>query len=241
MAGCEANLIAIHQIGRLLAQEPKLIIYFSALGIDRMADRGDRILLTAPGLNKRDAANYLRRLLHLPAMPTITAAIDIGERMGQLDMCVSFYRDIFGNPENNPGSADINGRFFAKFINWNPTLVRFNRGFNLLDRYAAVPVYSRRAEQMQAAMRTMAARIRRLRLGPFGQTPNHIISQLLRSDFHDIPGACRLAACEKACTRLTRIGFALAAYRLEHGGYPTALTELCPQYLPTIPLNPLTG
>ena len=41
--------------------------------------------------------------------------------------------------------------------------------------------------------------------------------------------------------RLTRIGFALAAYHLERGGYPKSLAELCPKYLQTIPFNPLTG
>ncbi len=241
VAGCEANLIAIHRLGRLLAQEPVLIVYLVGLSIDHTADKGDRILLTAPGLNEQDAAGYLRRLSRLSAMPKITAAINIGERMTQLDICVSFYRDIFGNPENNPDSADINGRFLDKFINWNPTLVRINKGFDLLGQYAAVHVYCQRAEQLRTAMRTMAARIRLLRIGPFGHTPNHILSQLLRSDFHDIVGSCRLAASEKARTRLTRIGFALAAYHLERGGYPRSLAELCPKYLQTIPRNPLTG
>lgn len=241
VAGCEANLIAIHRLGLLLAQERVLIVYLVGLSIDHTADKGDRILLTAPGLSQQDTANYLRRLSRLSAMPKITAAINIGERMTQLDICVSFYRDIFGNPENNPGSADINGRFFDKFINWNPTLVRINKGFDLLVKYAAVRVYSQKAEQLRTAMRTMAARIRLLRIGPFGRMPDDIFSQVLRSDFHDIVGSCRLAASEKARTRLTRIGFALAAYHLESGGYPKSLAELCPKYLQTIPRNPLTG
>jgi hypothetical protein len=241
IAECEANLIAIHRLGRLLAQEPVLIVYLVALSVDHTANKGDRILLTTPGLREQVAADYLRRLSHLPKMPKITAAITIGERMTQLDICVSFYRDIFGNPKKDPGSAEINGRFFYSFINWNPTLARINKGFDLFGQYASTPVYSRTTQQLRAAMRTMAARVKLLETGLFARLPDHVFSQILRSDRHDVVECCRLAACEKSRARLTRIGFALAAYYGLHGSYPKSLAQLCPQYLPTIPRNPLTG
>ena len=36
---------------------------------------------------------------------------------------------------------------------------------------------------------------------------------------------------------LIRLGFALAAYRADHGGYPQKLGELTPQYIANVPVN----
>ena len=240
VVACEADLVAIHQLGRLLVHEPQLIIYLVGRSIDRTADKGDRVLMRDPLVHEKDAAEYLHRLSSLPPMRTIGAAIGVGDRMAQLDICVSLYRDIFDTSGRYPDD-DINGRFFDTFINWNPTLIQINYGYNLLERFASVPVYSRRAASMRSAMQQMSERIKARRFGLFGRLPNNIEIKALSTDFRDDVRGCYLAAREAACTRLTRVAFAVKTFQLHYGKYPPSLAALRPRYLRTIPRNPLTG
>ncbi len=240
ISACEGNLIAIHRLGRLLVHEPQLIVYLVGLSIDRTADKGDRLLLQDPLVHEKDAAQYLHQLSSLPPTGTIRAALDVGDRMTQLDICVSLYRDTF-ETSGRHSDADINGRFFDTFINWNPTLIQINKGYNLLGRFASVPVFSRRAANMKSAMQQILEKIKARRFGLFGQLPNNIEIQALGTDFREGVRLCYLAARETACTRLTRVGFALQAYQLHFGKYPPSLAGLRPRYLHRIPRNPLTG
>ena len=124
--------------------------------------------LQDPLLREKDAGEYLHRLSSLPTMHATKAALDVGDRMTQLDTCVSIYRDTFDTSGRYP-DADINGRFFDTFINWNPTLIQINKGFNLLGRFASVPVYSRRAANMRSAMQQILEKINARLFGIFGQ------------------------------------------------------------------------
>ncbi len=240
ISACEADLIAIHRLGRLLEHEPQLIVYLVGLSIDGTADKGDRVLMQDPIVHEKDAAEYLHQLSSLPPTRAIKAALDVGDRMTQLDICVSLYRDTFDTSGRYP-DAHMNGRFFDTFINWNPTLMQINNGFNLLGRLASVPVYSRRAADMRSAMQQILDKIKARRFGLFRQLPNNIEIQALGTDFREGVRSCYLAARETACTRLTRVGFALKVYQLHFGKYPPLLATLRPRYLHRIPRNPLTG
>lgn len=239
ISDCEADLIAIHRLGRLLVREPRLIIYLVGLSIDRTADKGDRVLMRDPLVHEKDAAEYLHRLSSLRPIGAIRAALDVGERMTQLDICISLYRETF-DTSGRYSKDETNGRFFNAFINWNPTLIQINKSYNLLGRFASVPVYSRRAATFRSAMQQMLEKIKARRFGLL-QLPNNIEMQALGTDFRDGVRFCDLAAREAACTRLTRVGFALQAYQLHYGKYPTSLAALRPQYIRMIPRNPLTG
>ena len=90
-------------------------------------------------------------------------------------------------------------------------------------------------------MQQILEKIKARRFGLFGQLPNNIEIQTLGADFRDGAWLCYLAASQAACTRLTRVGFALKVYQLHYGKYPPSLAALCPHYLRMIPRNPLTG
>jgi hypothetical protein len=50
------------------------------------------------------------------------------------------------------------------------------------------------------------------------------------------------AFCDgEACRRATQLRLALAIYRLDHGEYPTWLSELVPEYLKSLPFDPYLG
>jgi hypothetical protein len=47
--------------------------------------------------------------------------------------------------------------------------------------------------------------------------------------------------CDRAFTALLMTSFALQAYRLDHGAYPTRLSDLIPSYLSAVPVDPFSN
>ena len=70
---------------------------------------------------------------------------------------------------------------------------------------------------------------------PFPETPNDPLNQGMIAG-----GSMGRFSLEKtiAANRLLIIGIALKIYKIEHGGYPLKLTELVPNVLPVLPIDP---
>jgi hypothetical protein len=234
VAGCEADLIAIHRLSRLITQRQLSVAeYVSAASLDQYATNGDRILMRYPRLSARQAEEYTRRLCHLAHFSPMFQAVNIGSRFNWLQMCIGGY-------EQSRESPFVIGRLIGSLTNWNDVLRRMNRSYSKLAGYFRRPIYSPQGRQIALGLKRYAARLKSSGEFAFG---GRVVkwSWIIATNAVDMAMLRRVKDWKIASGRLTRIGFALTAYRLRRGRYPKTLTALCPQYLPSIPVNPLTG
>ena len=234
VAGCEADLMAIHRLSRLLMQRQFSSTEFITAGsIDQYATNGDRILMQYPELSARQAGQYTQRLLHLAHFPSMLQTVNIGGRFDWLQLCIGGY-------EQFRKSRSLRGKFAGSLTNWNATLRQINSGYNNLAKYFRHPIYSPKDRQIAMDIKGYATKLNdRRRFTFIGQSGEW--DWIIASDIKDMMTLRRVNDWHISAGRLTRIGFAIAAYHLERGDYPKSLAELCPKYLQTIPFNPLTG
>jgi hypothetical protein len=254
------DLLAVHRLGRLTAQGAELVDGLVGFGIDGLACAGDQALMQHRQISASRAAKMLKDLDGLPAMPKMVEKIDLAERFMFLDLLGYVARNgsrsfidltMPGEPTHRDWFQAGLEAFVFPNIDWDLVMREQNRWYDRIKNSLEIPEDTARGNalaKMDDEIRRVRAESRdwktilpRLVADPKGNA-SRWASDYLGGMF--LPPLCAIDNSESRATtvyQLTRLGFALAAYRAEHGAYPTKLGELAPKYVSRIPKDLFSG
>ena len=227
VTGAWSDLLTCHRLARLIGQRPQsTIVFLVAVAVDAIATAGDAALI-AHGLSAEQARHCLADHAALPEIIPVVETLQLGERLVCLD---------------SMQSTSVSAGF-----DFNVTLRRLNCRFD--DSIAAMKlkgVQQRREalDKLSADLNQRAKTSRQpLRLAAgFVISPRKAISNSASDTLIALMGPSFTQA-QKSDDRtriksdLVRVGFALAAYRAEQGGYPMGLNDLVPKCLAALPTD----
>lgn len=227
VAGAWSDLLACHRLARLIGQRPQsTIVFHVAVAVDAVATAGDAALI-AHGLSVEQARHCLADHAALTEIIPVVEVLQLGERLICLD---------------SMQSTSVSAGF-----DLNVTLRRLNRRFD--DSVAAMKlkdVQQRREalDKLNADLNQRAKTNRQpLRLAAgFVISPRKAISNSASDTLLALMEPVFAQALKsddrvRIKSDLARVGFALAAYRAERGGYPMGLNALVPKYLAALPTD----
>ncbi|MCC7475565.1 MAG: hypothetical protein IT425_09230 [Pirellulales bacterium] len=241
------DLLAIHRVGRLVAQGQFLVEDLIGIALDNIASEGTMALLASDQLSAEQARQIERDLRALPYFTDFADSLDNSERLSFANAIVEFKRgrmsdENFGFFGNNSGLGNF--RHLKSFnINWNAVLVQGNEFYDRYVKAARLPTF----EARQTAYAQLDAEIRRLTQIDVSRTVGSLLNPSVRSDAVAsvwlglfLPA---LQAVDSAQNRvntkldLLRLAAALAVYRAEQGDYPQKLDELVPGVVEKLPVD----
>jgi hypothetical protein len=247
------DLLSCHRLARLIGQGPTLVESLVAIAIDGMAGAGDQALLRSVRLTSAQAAKIRDDLGKLPAISKMAEVIDVGERFFYLDFISMAAREgpmslggllLDGGDPPETIKSLINLATGA-VLDWNEILHLGNSWYDRMADALRKPIRAKRKTAMgkiDEDVRKLAQKtkdIKSLALSMLGSP-----RQALSRRFGETLVALVLPAVSAAVDaedrgamqfELTRIAFALAEYRADHGSYPAKLADLVPKYVAETP------
>lgn len=251
------DLLAGHRLARHVGTAPFLVNALVGIAIENRATYGDLELLRHGKLSRKDVAQMLAELQRLPLLPVIADKINPGERFLFLDTTMKVARDTrrrvrydlfktaFMLTESRLGKKRFEKTLQA--VNWDVVLKRGNQWYDRLVTalHEPDPIKRRRAlETVEKEFESGLATLRKLakQPKPDNVAVSNAIANILLATFFPAAMQCRTAE-DRARQRFrnVRIACALAAYRIDHGGYPAKLEALQPKYLEKAPADVFSG
>lgn len=239
------DLAALHRLARLNALGNMQVEMLQALALDCLASVLEREFALACDA---DARRELREQLErLPAFPALADTIDLGERVQSVSLVCDAARLGVTRFEMLAAVSGQIPKVPASLVDWDYALREVNRWY---DRAAAAQRLSNRAERRRA-VRDVANDVADLEdkayegrpwarwLQPRRELSERVAQQWI---FMGNLGDSLVAAVDTtdAERELTRITFALANFREDHGRFPERLEDLVPRYLAELPLDPFS-
>jgi type II secretory pathway pseudopilin PulG len=247
------DLLACHRLARLNGQDPTLIGALVCIAIDGIASSGDAALIEHGDLTADQARRMLAELQAIDALPSMADKIDVGERFMYLDSVCTLAQgrtgilELSGVDETDSTLVRVIKSAAGLLTDWDLILREGNSWYDRMVDALERPAHVERAEGMEAINKELKAISRDFNdpkkvLGSFFQskTPRRLFSEKIS----DVLAALMLPALDAArraqdramtVSRLTQIGFAMAAYRADHDRYPDKLEDLEPDYMRDIP------
>lgn len=252
------DLLAVHRLGRLAHQGTTLIDALVGIAIDGIACRGDNVLIAHGRLTSRQALAMRDDLCKLPLSRTMTAKIDVAERLMYLDSVTAIARGgldqldrIAGSGESRGAASAILGWAGRVAIDWDVPLQMGNPWYDRLVAAGQKPAYAERKaamNQIETELKETAAKVRDMKSLAYEMLggPRRVLSERLGQVFVSLLLSAVGAAVEAEerglmQRQLAEIGFSLAAYRADHGKYPSRLADLLPKYAEAIPEDEFSG
>ena len=257
------DLRAIRRIARHNDRNSILIEGLVAIAIDAITFTADQMLLNAD-LSAEQIQDYLRELNQLPDMQPMAAKIDQSERFMGLDATQSMARNIAAAGEI-PGLDDgllskvlsmllagSNQNDGVSGVDWNVTLRLLNRHYDELvesmqladpqERDAAFARQQQQLSELQAQMQNplkmMFSLIGNNRRQKAGEAIGNVLVSLLLPAVQQVRTAEDLSRSRRDTVR---IAFALRHHKQVTGSFPETLSELVPDYIVSLPVDPATG
>lgn len=246
------DLLTLHRLGRLIGQGPTLIEVLVGITIDGVACKGDQTLLQHTRLTAMQGIKMREDLCRLPPMPKVADKIELSERFFGLDSVLvaaregpDFLHKLADGVEPGGMAETLVDSVHAAALDWDIMLRMLNSWYDRMADAASKPT---RAER-QEAMAQVDKDIRKLQktakdwmsLGlSMLANPRKAISEQFGENFV-VLFLPALSACTNADDRsamqfeLTKLAFALAAYRAENRSYPVKLADLVPKYVTEVP------
>ena len=248
-----SDLQACHRLGRLVGQNPSLVGSLLGITLDGFANQGDIAVLRQRDFTSAHLERMRRDLEQLPPMSRMIDKLNIGERFTSLDCVVLMARE---GPASLPAGEKQDPKPKGPLDSLKKWIDRSSLDYDLIlgmcnhwcDRNVEALDKHRRADRVAAIRKIDAdisgelhaarnwprmlwnASFRRREAG--SEAVGLIMASLL------LPSA---SAANEAQDRwimnceLTKLAFALAAYRADHGDYPEKLAELAPKYIKEVP------
>lgn len=250
-AEAEEDLLACRRLGRQVGQDRWLIAQLVGIAIEAIAGEAEAALAHHGNYTAEEARAYIARLDALPPRRPMIETIDNGERLVMLSVVchIALYPENIdqlsnGGPRQSPSMLTKAG---VLLINWDVPLKKTNAHFDELAAAARAGTRDERQEKLDAidnGLRQKAAEIgdprRMLSRALWGrsETMGDVLLSLLAPAI-----SAAFSAEEQATMRfeLSRLGFALAAYKADQGEYPPALDALAPRYVATVPQDVFSG
>lgn len=252
------DVLAVHRLGRLIAQGPTLVGQLEGIVIDGMAAHADVAILAHEELTADQAREYAASLRALPPLPNGVEAIDACERYTYLDTVTAMARwgiagvldtTVGDNPDSNGAAKSLTKALGQAAFDWNILLRMGNERYDRLVAALSLPTHRERfeaLEELEQEVRQYAEEVR-------NRTDflNDVLSGGTRESMSEgtgkamvalmLPATTRFAdASERsmAAERLVLVAHALEGYRAEHDCYPDELAALCQTYLEAVPDDP---
>ena len=256
------DLLSCHQLSRLTGRGSTIVEMLVAIAIDGVACAGDRTLLAHGNLTAAQARQMRDDLQKLPPLPKMVDAIDVGERYMFLDSVQAladrglgeFNRIVGGSGEDVDESSMLGKALSgagALVVKWDVILQMGNSWYDRLVAAQRKPTWSERSAAMAkidadlTELSKHAKDFKSLALSMLGGPERAVserVGQIVVALWLPATNACTEAEARAAENfEVVKLGFLLAAYRAEHGKYPTQLSDLTPKYLAEVPLDPFSG
>lgn len=244
------DLMAVHRLARLAAQGPTLIEGLVGGAIEGVACAADRALLAHVELSPRQIARMRADLDQLAPVSPIVDKIDVGERFMLLDT-MSTAVDLMaqGTIEEDDDLAALKS-ISASAVDWDRVFADGNVWF---DRYVAAcrePNRARREVELakldeEFEQKTKDGQGVRTRIAA-ALGSREAITERVGLGLYNLMLPAMSAACSAQDRRtldleVTKLAFALAAYRADHGSYPQKLADLVPGYIAKVPEDVFAG
>lgn len=252
------DLVACHRLARLVGQGPTLVEVLVAIAMDGIAGEGDQAILQSPALRSDQIAKMRKDLAKLPPMPKMSERFDLTERYMFLDCMASVVRNgissitvLMGNPLAGGGKSKTLTELLmddatGTAIDWDLILRMGNSWYDRLVAACRIPTRSKKREELNKFDRDIKELTvdtkdpKSLALARLTKTPRQAVSQRIGNVFVSMFSPA-LSAAANAEDRgamqfeVTKLGFALAAYRADHSAYPKQLRDLVPEYIAKVP------
>jgi len=246
------DALTCHRLARLRAQGPMLTDNLFATSIDGIGINIDCLIAGSDKLTPQQARRFAREFAELPPLGSTAETIRLGGRFWTLDAIVDLatsttslsWRGIFVN-----SAQSALPRWTPNLhLDWDATFRLANSWIDRMAQVAAIPSPIERrkaAATLTADLQQIVAETKRAPLNPLGYS-ELVASNLAEKSFaiwtlgaelSVINGEDRHLDLQEMC----RVAFALAAYRIDHGKYPVALSELTPRYINAVPKDRFTG
>ena len=254
------TLLTCHRLARLVGQGPMLTEALVAQSLDGRACDADRAFLQHASLTAAQIAKMREDLDRLPPLPTIADKLDLAERFLYLNVVSEYSRqgcaslvdiercaemELIGAKELRTTVASLLDYSASTAIDWDIVLRMGNSWF---DRIADAYRKPTRAAQNES-LRTLDDDFRKLKktaadtasldkaiLADRGKALSERLGQVILVMFS--PRVVIEGNLENRATmtfELTKLAFALAAYRTDNGSYPARLADLVPKYVREVP------
>jgi hypothetical protein len=218
-----------------------------AMTADGMASTGDRALLEHGKLTSARIAAMRQDLARLPPMPAVVDALRLGERFFFLDCASAMARegpnvmDLSGVPAlKKPAIKSFMDSFEYAAADWDLVLRTGNSWYDRMVDACRQPTLAAQrtaADKLNRDLQDLSARRGGWRplgwvlRGPGNLLADEIVALLLPAGLAAAEAQYRAAMCFE----LTKLAFALAQYRADHGSYPPKLADLLPKYVAKLP------
>jgi hypothetical protein len=247
------DLLACHRLARLAAQGPTLVELLVGTNADAMACAGDQGMLQHVRLTAAQALKMRDDLAKLSPISELVEKLDVTERFSYLDCAgmaarqgVDALTDLTGDSESSGATRWLTGVALGR-VDWDQVLRMGNSWYDRLADAYRKPTWTERQKAHREIDGELGAMIRDLDAAEDWKwlTPSALFSPRksvtqrigLRLASVLIPGPAVADAEDRGAMQfeLTRLAFALAAYRADHGSYPAKLADLAPKYVAEVP------
>jgi len=245
------DLLACHRLARLVGQGPTLIDALVAIAVDGMACRGDEGLLQTR-LAPAQIAGMRADLDRLLPLPKMIDKISLAERFCYLDCVEMVARDGISKFSELSGNGKSEGTFESLMdstatvaVDWDQVLRIGNPWYDRMTDAFGKPTRAERQaafHKIEDGLRKLAAAARDWKSQGLSAlvSPRRAISERIGQIFVCLllPAVSSASNAEDRATMqfdLTRLAFALAAYRADHAAFPAKLADLTPKYVAEVP------
>jgi hypothetical protein len=242
---CWEDLLACHRFGRLTGQEPNTIQGLVAIAIDTMACEGDQAMLQHAPLTSAQAVKMRDDLAALPPLPNMVEKIDTSERFLFLDLVAGMARDGFDSMSGSPSESPVpKDAYVRATLDWDQILRMGNSWYDRMVVAGRKPARADREAEFVKIDKDLNEELKRHR--DWMAMATTILFDKRSEQIGYIFISLMLPATRAAVNAqnrgemqadLIRLGFALAAYRADHGSYPQKLGELTAQYIAKVPVD----
>ena len=251
--GAWRDLLAACRLARHADRGGTLIDQLVAVSLSERACRGLGVYLAAAKPSPKRLREHLAALDAFAFAPTLPAAVPGVERLAILDGLTANSRELWAKGGASRRAAEK----FVATPAWLATMKSVNGGWDQLDAATRLPDRAKRAAELTRLAKEFdktteaevyAAIYQGLRLGGPAQADDErlafplafagMIRRALPTGVFKI-----IQSRERAWQHfeVTRVAFALGAYRADSGRYPATLGELVPKYLAALPADLFSG
>ena len=248
------DLLAAHRLSRLVAEGPMLVEELVGIGINEKACTGEQAFLRYVELSREQATRMLDDLNELLPLGNMVDKLDAGERFTCLDSIFTAAHEMSGNAavgkQIDPYLQKLAKLSGKSKIDWDLIFTNVNSSWDRQTAACRLPTRAMR----EAAIAEMDDELQKK--AEDAKSIKQLITAVLDSrravseSMADVFLALLLPAASAACDAearatmdfdLTKLAFALAAYRADHTSYPERLADLVPQYIAKVPDDIIVG
>jgi hypothetical protein len=231
------DLIVALRLSRLVTQGPTVFEGLTGIAIDRLSCPAQRVFLQHSELNAEQIARMRADLEALSPAGDMVQKLDVSDRFLCLDQLSSAARGVSQGETDAPDMPDLSG----KPVDWNIVFSRVNAEWDRQIAAGRLPSRSARKAALAKLEAELIARDPRT----FRGIVRSFFSRRARSTgiadiYLGLMTPLISAVYDAADTGaleldMTKLAFALAAYRADNGAYPEQLSNLVPKYLARVP------